>query len=79
MSLVNLLRNEKPAQRADKVLAAYRQMDQENRDAFRQLIADPEWSGPQIAEAMVAMGFDEIDGDRINHFRRKLRAGKVTL
>ena len=79
MSLVNLLRNEKPAQRVDRVLAAYRQMDQENREAFQQLIADPEWSGPQIAEAMVAMGFTDIDGDKLNHFRRKLRAGKVKL
>lgn len=82
MSLVGLLENEEPShwtRRADKVMAAYEEMDAENREAFRLLIGNPDWSGGQIASAMNDMGFTDIDDNKINHFRRKLRAGKVIL
>lgn len=82
MSLVKLLEKEEPStwsRRVDKVMAAYDEMDPENREAFRLLIGNPDWSGGQIANAMSEMGFKGIDDNKINHFRRKLRAGKVIL
>lgn len=80
MTLVDLLKQEAPrGHRKDKVAAAYEAMDAENQEAFRLLITDPAWSGSQIAEAMNAMGYRDIDDNKINHFRRKLRAGKATL
>lgn len=79
MSLSQLLATGKPSgHKADKVLAAYDHLTADEREAFRALIHDLMWSAPQIAAAMRELGHD-LTGDQIQHFRTKLRNGKVTL
>ena len=79
MSLVSLLQDGKPSgNKVDKVLLAYRQLSEVEAEAFRSLVANPLWSGPQIAAALREMGH-VIDGDQVQSFRTKLRNGKVSL
>jgi hypothetical protein len=79
MSLADLLINGKPTgHKVDKVMAVYDVLDAAEREAFRALIHDPVWSGPQIALTLRQMGFN-IQGDQVQAFRTKLRTGKVTL
>lgn len=79
MSLTALLTEGKPnGHKADKVAAAYERLTAEEREAFRILIHDPMWSGPQIAAALRSMGHD-VSSDQVQHYRTKLRTGKVTL
>lgn len=79
MSLDALLTEGKPSgHRADKVLIAYRSLPEVQRAAFAELIQDPMWSAPQIAEALRDMGHD-IQGDQVRNFRTKLKNGRVYL
>ena len=79
MSLDALLTKGKPSgHRADKVLIAYRSLPEAERAAFAELIQDPMWSAPQIADALRTMGHD-VDGDQVRNFRTKLKNGKVYL
>jgi hypothetical protein len=79
MSLAELLANGKPnGHKVDKVMAVYELLTADEREAFRTLINDPMWSGPQIALTLREMGFN-IQGDQVQAFRTKLRNGKVTL
>jgi hypothetical protein len=79
MSLTDLLTNGKPrGHKADKVLIAYHELPEFEQEAFRQLVADPIWSGPQIAAVLRDMGHD-IQGDQVQALRNKIKTGKVTL
>lgn len=79
MSLAELLAHGKPTgHKVDKVLAVYELLTADEREAFRILITDPVWSGPQIALTLREMGFN-IQGDQVQALRAKLRAGKVEL
>ena len=79
MSLDALLTKGKPSgHKADKVLIAYRSLSEDERAAFGQLIQDPMWSAPQIADALRELGHD-IDGDQVRNFRTKLKNGRVYL
>ena len=79
MSLAELLASGKPTgHKVDKVMAVYEVLTEPEREAFRTLIQDPMWSGPQIALTLREMGFN-IQGDQVQALRTKLRNGKVTL
>lgn len=79
MSLAELLASGVPhGHKVDKVLAVYELLTPSEQEAFRSLVANPIWSGPQIALTLREMGFN-IQGDQIQHFRTKLKAGKVAL
>lgn len=79
MSLAELLAHGKPnGHKVDKVLAVYALLDEGERAAFRSLVNDPVWSGPQIALTLREMGFN-IAGDQVQALRAKLRNGKATL
>ena len=79
MSLTTLLAEGKPSgHKADKVVAAYRKLSEPEQAAFRELVQDPMWSGPQIAAELRAMGH-EVHGDQIQNFRTKLKNGRVDL
>lgn len=79
MSLAELLASGKPTgHKVDKVMAVYEVLTDPEREAFRVLIQDPLWSGPQIALTLREMGFN-IQGDQVQALRTKLRNGKVTL
>lgn len=79
MSLSNLIKEGKPAgHKHDKVMAAFKSLAPAEQEAFKTLVKDPLWSGPQIASALRDMGHD-IQGDQIQAFRTKIRSGKVAL
>lgn len=79
MSLATLLMEGAPkAHKYDKVMAAYRSLSPDEQDAFKILMSDELWSGPQIAAELSKMGFD-IQGSQINNFRTKLKTGRVAL
>lgn len=79
MSLKSLLAEGKPnGHKVDKVMAVYKGLPKSEQEAFRQLVQDPMWSGPQIATALRQMGHD-IQGDQVQAFRTKIRNGKVAL
>lgn len=66
----------------DKVLMAYESLGAEDRKVLRELLLDGEsYTGTQIADAIriTTEGAFLIEGQQIGHFRRKMRAGKVTL
>lgn len=79
MSLAELLANGKPnGHKVDKVLSVYELLTAPEREAFRTLINDRMWSGPQIALTLREMGFN-ITGDQIQNLRTKLRNGRAEL
>jgi hypothetical protein len=79
MSLTALLREGSPkGHKRDKVSMAYEKLPQPERAAFATLVKDPIWSAPQIAETLRKMGHD-VTGDQIQHFRSKIRDGRVEL
>jgi hypothetical protein len=79
MSLVNLVTAGKPAgHKFDKVMAAYQSLSPAEQDAFKVLVKDELWSGPQIAAELTKMGY-EIQGHQIQNFRTKLKTGRVAL
>ena len=79
MSLAEQLQSGVPqGHKVDKVLAVYKELTDAEQAAFRSLVANPIWSGPQIALTLREMGFN-IQGDQIQHFRTKLKTGKVAL
>ena len=79
MSLVSLVNEGKPAaHKFDKVMAVYRELAPNEQDAFKQLITNELWSGPQIAAELVKMGH-EVQGHQIQNFRTKLKTGRVAL
>lgn len=67
-----------PQGRRDAVVEAYEGMSEEDKEAFRKIIQDPDYTNGQIAAGMTAIGHD-VDRSQIQHYRRKLREGKVSL
>jgi len=79
VSLVNLLQEGKPAaHKFDKVMAIYKSLPPAEQDAFKALVTDDLWSGPQIAAELTKMGH-ELQGHQIQAFRTKLKTGRVAL
>lgn len=79
MSLATLLTEGKPAaHKFDKVMAVYKALSPAEQDAFKVLVKDDLWSGPQIAAELVQMGH-EIQGHQIQSFRTKLKTGRIAL
>lgn len=79
MSLAVLLREGTPTgHKADKVAAVYEKLPPQERAAFATLVKDPLWSAPQIAATLRTMGHD-VTGDQIQHYRTKVRNGRVSL
>ena len=79
MSLIALLQEGKPAaHKFDKVMATYKALSPAEQDAFKALVLDDLWSGPQIAAELTKMGH-ELQGHQIQSFRTKLKTGRVAL
>ena len=79
MSLATLLQDGKPAaHKFDKVMAIYKSLAPAEQDAFKVLVRDELWSGPQIAAELTKMGH-EVQGHQIQNFRTKLKTGRVAL
>ena len=68
-----------PMGRYNPVSAAYDGMNEDNRRAFRHIIAEIDgYPHAQVAAAMRELGYD-IDRKQIQAFREKLALGKVIL
>ena len=63
------------------VTRVYEAMNDSDREVFRTLITDTErYSGGRIAEILrYEYPVPIVDHHAVDHFRRKLRAGKATL
>lgn len=44
-----------------------------------QVITDYAWSSTQVAQAFNNLGFDNVNGQKVVHFRRKVREGRISL
>lgn len=77
MDLVKLLEKGGSHRGTDKVQAAYDEMSEQEREAFRIIIRDQnQFTANEVAGAMSKYG---VDGGQVKRFRQKLREGRVTL
>lgn len=67
-----------PKGRYDRVLAAYDGMSVDDKNTFRDIIRDEEFSHAQVASALREIGYD-VDRKQVHQFREKLALGRVTL
>lgn len=61
------------------VQRAYDAMNEADREIFRTLIQDSGYTGGRIAEILHVAKYTDVDRLAVDHFRRKLRAGKAKL
>ena len=66
------------AERKCIIQAAYDRMGEQDREVFRWLIKS-DYSGGEVAQVLRASTNEPIDHMAVDHFRRKLRAGKAEL
>lgn len=76
MSLAKLLGDIQPV--GDKVELALNTLDDADRAALVDALHDPLTSAPAIAAALRKTGYD-VAGHQVNHYRRKMREGKVQV
>lgn len=62
----------------DKVLTAYYELTAKEQEAVRWALEDRSYSGSDIAGALKAAGH-QVTATQVNHTRRKLREGNITL
>jgi hypothetical protein len=60
------------------VAAAYDGMDKADRDTFKAIIHNDEYTPAQIANAMREIGYD-VDRKQVQHYRERVKLGKVKL
>ena len=80
MSLTALL-EAGPPQRPkpkDKVLASIEHLDQEQREAFHQIVLNPGFSSTAIAAALTNMDVPTT-GRQVRNLREKIKEGQVKL
>lgn len=79
MTLDDLLREGPRNNKTDKVLAAYQGLSREDKERFRVVVTNPDFTAAQVAQGLSHSANTTIDSGQITHFRRKLRDGKVSL
>lgn len=64
-----------------RVSYLYADMPEEDRETFRELIQNPEFSGLDIVKILKRSGYEsyKINRHGVEHFRRKLEVGDATL
>lgn len=83
MSFVKL-QDEDPRGQVDQVELALESLNndpelEKEHAAALQVIQDYAWSSTQVARAFNSLGFDRVDGQKVVHFRRKVREGRIKL
>lgn len=84
MSFVTMRDTENPAAPIDQVELALESLSDDPEMAREyaaavEVIRDKQWSASQVARAFNKLGFSRVDPQKVVHFRRKVRDGKVEL
>jgi hypothetical protein len=80
VSLVSLVQDgPRPVIHRDRIIEALDQvLSPEERAAFRELLPNPAFSAPAIAQALQDLGI-AVNASQVNHLRRKLREGRLAF